>query len=849
MKKKTLIILLIIPFIIGLLSFVSVILLNINVATNISRIITPYNQDGEGFKVRDSAYLLEATPIVDDPNAILRDGNNLVWEIVDENEYKDIATITTSDNESFYLNTYSEGSITLSCHTENKGVEVRIKAIIYKDGAIIVTPKYQGSGESIEDTRYFGMYDISYDKLELDNITKNKANIEVNIDVYGDDISLDDVKVESTSSNISFNDNKIVINSYGEGIGEVNLIAGYIRSSYIFNIVKDGVNVYSYNDLLMCSNFSTDGEVIVMQTSLGSLREVYNGENIPISGDVGVSQGAYSYKPSLPLTKKDSSRNISLFGNYDEESNTFSFDSELYLKESSYNHKFLDDFNKNNPSNEVSTKVKVGIRVQKDFYGNGFSINMNNLCFPNNGSVNKEAAKLIPGENDYFKGPLSFVTIDAQLLGVNELIKAFGQDNIGMLLDSDNITLNDLHIQNIDDNSNKRNYAYIGTVIEVNGKNNVIKNSIISLGKTLVRAFESDNLLIDNSILTRSGEFNLKVGSNDYNTIDSNKNVSISSGNNKYSFNGTMNDFMKIDDYINGFNANNILEKYLDISQLGGGSNLDLDNNELNDLLYSLQDILNNTDEIINSDGSINYYQEITINDTSFDDSGLFSIALETMFNGPYLYNGSSFSVYSALNEILGSSTPNNIGGTSKPSKINISGDTRFYDWKKISNIDISNLIDEKLSYLAASMGVEVEFSIDSFFPMKPILRDKAKNLGYVYNYENEEYLNTPIAYYGGGLNLSTIEFSDNYETSNIFGNEIEVNLLEEGSNYLIKFGDSTIDALVEVLAKCVLFAAGFEPFKFVTNGKVGDTAPYLFNEHPSVATLKENLKNKGVLQ
>ena len=403
MKKKTLIILLIIPFIIGLLSFVSVILLNINVATNISRIITPYNQDGEGFKVRDSAYLLEATPIVDDPNAILRDGNNLVWEIVDENEYKDIATITTSDNESFYLNTYSEGSITLSCHTENKGVEVRIKAIIYKDGAIIVTPKYQGSGESIEDTRYFGMYDISYDKLELDNITKNKANIEVNIDVYGDDISLDDVKVESTSSNISFNDNKIVINSYGEGIGEVNLIAGYIRSSYIFNIVKDGVNVYSYNDLLMCSNFSTDGEVIVMQTSLGSLREVYNGENIPISGDVGVSQGAYSYKPSLPLTKKDSSRNISLFGNYDEESNTFSFDSELYLKESSYNHKFLDDFNKNNPGNEVSTKVKVGIRVQKDFYGNGFSINMNNLCFPNNGSVNKEAAKLIPGENDYFK--------------------------------------------------------------------------------------------------------------------------------------------------------------------------------------------------------------------------------------------------------------------------------------------------------------------------------------------------------------------------------------------------------------------------------------------------------------
>lgn len=34
-----------------------------------------------------------------------------------------------------------------------------------------------------------------------------------------------------------------------------------------------------------------------------------------------------------------------------------------------------------------------------------------------------------------------------------------------------------------------------------------------------------------------------------------------------------------------------------------------------------------------------------------------------------------------------------------------------------------------------------------------------------------------------------------------------------------------------------------------MTNGKVDSDIPYLFGKHPTVNTLKENLKNKGVLQ
>ena len=842
MKKKTLIILLIIPFIIGLLSFVSVILLNINVATNISRIDTPYNNDGEGFKISETPIRLEATPVINDPNAILRDGNNLIWEIEDKEDKKEIAEVTSSDNEIFYLNTYSEGEVTLVCHTENNGVSTRIRGIIYENGAIIVTPKYGSTGEQVNDIRNFGEYDISYNEVNKNNLyTKNKAEIEVNINVYGDNISNNDIKVEETSDNISFNDNKITINSYKDGKGYITLSAGYISDTYTFNIIKDAINVYSYDDLLMCTNFNSEGEKVVLQTSLSSLSDVYIGESIPISGDVGINQGAYYYKVDLPLTKKNPSRNVELFGNFDASNNKFNFNDELYYTETTYNHEFIDEYNKNNPDKEISDEIKVGIRVQKDFYGNGFTINMNNLCFPSNGSIDEVARKLIPGEEDYFKGPLSFVSISGELVGIDEIIKAFGQDNVGMYIDGDNITIDDLHIQNIDDNSNKRNYAYIGTVIDVNGNNNTIKNSIISLGKTLVRAFNSDNLLIDNSILTRSGEFNLKVGSDKYNKVIEYNEVNISS--NEYRFNGSTKDFMNIDNYLEGLTANNILEKYLDVDMLGGGSNLNIDKTELNRLLYLVQDSLNNLDNIINSDGSVNYAQTININDTSFDDSGLFSIALETMFNGPYLYNGSSFTVKGAMNDLLGSPLPNNIGGTSLPSLVNISGDTRFYDWKKISDIDISNLISENLSYLASSVGMDIDLTIDSFFPVKPILKDKAKALGNIYNYENEEYINTAIAYYGGGINLSKINFNEEFNKEKILSEEIEVNLLEESERYLVSFGDGTVDKLITVLSKCVLFAAGFEPFKFVTNSKINSDTPYLFGKHPTVNTLKENLK------
>ena len=823
MKNKTLIILLIIPFVIGLISFVSVVLLNINVASDISGINFSY-RDQEGFKISDAGYELKATPIMDDV-LILAPDNELTWYIKEDT---DVAKIEEDESNNYYLYALKEGECTVVCSNIKKSVEREFKAIIYENGTILINPKYRSSGQQVEPTRYFGMYDLSYDEVKLDNANKVNAKIEFDIDVVGDTVTNGKVSVLEKSDNITYSNNTMTINSYSENsyFTLVSTEQPFITNTYTFNVVKDGVNVYNYNDLLMCTNFSSSGEIVVMQTSLGSLREVYEGKNVEIDPTYS-SQGIYKYEIDPSFTKKEG--NISLFGNYDEKSGTFNFANELVYMETTYNHKFIDDYNSKYGKN-ISTDIKVGIKAQKDFYGNGFSINMNNLCFPNNGKIDINLKKLAPDyTKDYFFGPLAYVTIGDPSQNDNVIVKAYGQDNVGLLLDADGITLNDLRIQNIDDNSNKRNYAFTGTVVEVMGKDVTIKNSTIRLGKNLVRAFDTKNLLIKNSILTRSSEFNLKVGSNVIKPYDTTKIVNVTIGGKSYSV--PFNDFFDINS-TNVASANMILEEFLGLNSSG----IFLNNDEMYEALRVLQDALD-------TDTNEEYGSEVTLDGVLFDDSGLFSIGLESEFNGPFLYNGGSMTIISTLGGLLQSEIPNQIGGTSLPSKINIIGNTKFYDWKKYNDIDTSSLIEERISSMISSdQSGENILTIDDFFPMKPILRDMCKSKGLMYYKDDEEYINTMIAYYGGGANNSTI-INNISSDVNTFSEELNVNLLTNLDKYIGSFGDDLLNLLAKVLSKCVLFAAGFEPFKFITNGGISlNDTPELFNENPQVSDLKANL-------
>lgn len=815
MKKKTLIVLLIIPFIIGLISFVSVILLNITVASDITGIKWNYG-DTAAFKLNvGSGYKLEAEPEINNSSLIIRPGNDLIWEVIDG---EDIVEINKDNKGDYYLFTLKEGhNALIACRTENGNVQRQLKVVVYEDGAITIDPVRKNANNPIESTRYFGEFDVDdSSKQEMNGLVKKKASFEVKVQVYGDNITSQNVRVASgTSSNISFANNIVTINDANITTASLVLESAdnsYIKSTYTFNIVPGGVNVYDYNDLLLTTNYSENGEITVMQTNLGSAREVYEGTDLDLGGD----QNAYVWLPNKPLDKKNSNENIELFGNivsFDERGvPIYNFNQELYTMETTYNHEFANAYNLKNPNNPLDINIKVGLRVQKDFYGNGYQINMNNLCFPNHGEINKYVRKLYPTKGeDYFYGPLSFVSIgNAEL----EIIRAFGQDNAGLMLDGDNITLNDLKIQNMDDNSNKRNYSYVGTVIEVNGKNNTIKNAEVKLGKNLVRVFDSDNLTIDNSILRRSAEFNLMLGSNKTNKVDTSKQIEINGQT------STVGEFLNINNKtLNSANA--YLERFLD---LGGYNNpfydgevASCDDETLYNVLETLQANLNNTSGYYDENNDLNYAATVNVNDTSFSESGIFSIAFESMFNGPFLYNGLSATVFKAMTSIVeGSVIPNNIGGTSQPVKLILSGDTNINDWKKISDIDLTNLIEERLSLFLAEHNVQGEISIDQFFPLKAILKDVANSSVYK-DSEGNEWLNTMIAYYGGGSNLSRVE--DKRNTSIDQGINAEINILRNFKKYVSMGDASTLETLIpNILAKCVLFAIGFDSFNFVVN-------------------------------
>lgn len=832
-KKKTLVILLLIPFVIGLLVFVSINVINITIASDIQDIV--WNYDAlEGFKLRKEGYKLEATPVINE-NLILAPGNELTWYIRDNKESKaEVAKIEEKDD-GYYFFTLSEGDCEVVC-SNVRGTKLKsFKAHVFENGSVIINTKRKESTTKIDKTRYYGEHDLKYNssKLKLDEYEFVTPTIEIVPTVYHEDGTKDsNVILLDKSPNLTYDNStkRISINSANKD-KDGNIINSYIKlggandsfleGTFEFKVVPKAVNVYNYNDLLMATNFSSKGEAICLQTSLGSLRDVYNGKDVAISGINPEQASKLGYLTFVPESKKENTE-YELFGNYDEKKNTFNFENEVYEFETTYNHKYIDQVNKAT-GQKNSTKVKTGIRVQKDIYGNGYTINENNLAFPNHATIDKGIARLRPGADDLFKGPLALVTI-GPVEGEGSIIKAYGQDNSGLYIEGDNVTINDLKLRNIDDNVNRANFAFIGSVIDVAGDNVTIKNSILSHGKNIVRAFDSDNLLIDNTILKTSGEFNLKVGSKEFLEVDENQTIDLT-----YNGQKAESDFKKFfNTTIDEASTSTVADIVLTDFVKGTYSN----KKDTYDALLKMQTYLDSSNVKPNE-----FVASMTVNDTLFGDSGIFSVAFETMFNGNFLYNGYP-SIVADLLGTIGSAIPEKLGGISKPVELTMKGNTKFYDWKKIDEIDINCLVEQAIkTFLEGIVGGDIDVTIDDIFPMKTILRDQANKLGFVYKSGDTEYINSEVAWYGGGLNYSKLN-NEITSNSNTFSEEIIVDLLERS------FSHSTEQQMVDMLCKCVLFAAGFNPFKFITNGAQEGTKPILdITAGPSVEDLIGNRK------
>ena len=805
MKKKTLFVILLIPFIVAILGFVNVIIIKNYVEVDIAGIEWKYD-DSNGFRLQDEPYKLEAKPIFDE-SLILSDGNDLIWKIDDKYKDNGVATITNDTNKNYFLNTLKEGKTKVICSNEKGNKQRSFEAVIYKDGTIIINPIFSSSGENISALRKFGQFDI--ESTDKHNIRTKKANINFKIKVLPEDAD-QNIHVSSKSDFIEFNNVDSSMSFNGGGKAFVNFQSDtnpYIKGSYEFEVIENGINVYDYNDLLACTNYSESGEIICLQTNLESLENTY------AKGSDG------KYKDELI------SNNTHLFGNFDFKTQKTSFKNEVYKFKTTYNNKYIKQYFKNNEGDYDD--VVAGIRIQKDFYGNGFVINGKELTYPNNGSIDKYSGKLTPNKlkGDLFLGPLTFISLGDFNAPI---MKVFGQDNSLLYVDGNNITLDDLNILNTDKfadkdgNFNIYNLEYTGTCVDVHGKNVTLQNSRLQNARNCLRVYSSDGFTLKNSVLEKAREFLMKIGNNEMLEMFPNQTIEVNLGTQKFS--GDFAEFMEL--------GKETAETELDIDKLIMEGMFNTTNiSESLDALNKVQTVL---DTVKTVDDPIDPIQNITIEDSYFYRSGIFSIAFDSYFNGPFLYNGAPSLVslgFAGFN--IDITLPDKISGVMLPTNLVIKGDTRFYDWKDGNSIDASCLIEERLGELSEIFGQE-KVNIDDYFPMKYALSKEAKNHKYLYINKDTDYLNTPIAWYGGGLNLSTVNYK---EVATIdMGEIINVDITKlalTGEGY-----PTETNLMVSLLGKCVPIAAGFHPFKFITNGTFTDT-PYLFGEVPQISDLK----------
>ena len=797
MIKKNLIILLLIPFLIALIGVMAAKTTYKIIDNDITDIKWKYG-DVEAFKVNKS-FLLEAESI---STGDVGEDNDLIWSIdnKDSSDTVEHAKIRQEKGE-FYLDTLKVGNIIITCSNKKGNIYRSMNAIVYDHGAILVSSEIQGSQQNIDDTIYYGQYDL------VDG-QKRKATFNLKVKVVPEQYE-SNLKVMDTSSNINFNlkDKVVEINDIGDAhitIGCTNTLGHIEEQSYSFNVVKNGINVYDYETLLACTNKSNSGEIIVLRKSFESLA-TYNNTEL---------------------------NNVALFGNYDTKTKKYNFENEIYRFKTTYNNEFIQKWNQNASTltikePEISDIVYAGLRIQKDIYGNGYTINMHNLTYPKGVTVIDGLEVPTPVEGDLYRGALPFYALGDH--NNYPLIECFGQDNSGLYVDGNSITINDINMKNCDFSNSLGFLDYVGTVIDIHGDNNTIINSRISNGKNVIRAFSTNNLEINNSLISNARNFLLYAGSNEYTKPNENK---------EYEF--TLYDGSKVTSTISEFFKKDGLGDQLLMQYVSGEFD---DWLSMYQALSSTQKALCDDSDLYDSSHNLIYKGSININDTFFYRSGVSSIGLDTMFDGAYLYSSIPSIIDTYLGKLetqkgnkLSNLLTKNTAGQAYPIEVNINGMTRFYDYKETDNIDISGLIAENMTGFAHAYdpNINVDITIDKIFPIKEKIISQAEKQGSLYKVNEKDYVCCAFAYYGGGNNYNKITV-DGAEIETHLNKEIKIDLLSE---YVKLPKTTTSSTLVKYLMqKTVTAAIGYSPFKFVCIKNDG----YLFNEAPNVRELRNN--------
>ena len=430
-----------------------------------------------------------------------------------------------------------------------------------------------------------------------------------------------------------------------------------------------------------------------------------------------------------------------------------------------YDKTYLENLEKSGENGVVNKYVQYLIEFKKDVYGNGFEINADKFT----------QCKDATGLPKIFKGPLNFVAISSASVK--------GQDNVSFLVRTDNVLINNVVLKGCSDDSlleedgqfNLSKLNYVGTTLEI-AKSAKLLNSRVSNGRTVVRIFaggstmgnpvvkdesainvqdEKINVHIESCVLSNAREFILKIGSN------------------------------------RALKQINEVQREL------------LNENKEPKEPYKPYDERNKTDKYFNDNYLIN---DVTLKNSVLETSGLFSVGMETHFSGEFLLGGTI-------------TTWKDCAATSYASALRIVGDVKMLDWKNLSNVDSSTLIEvtgdanDWLSMNVAAM-------------MKEVAKVNTACSDIILKVGETEYVHGGIAFYGGGYNYSYLDLTEANDETKQFGvYDVNISVLENSK-----------DENIRNQGKMLPMAAGAGDFRF-----------YLYNNKSSRnLSWQESIKNQG---
>ncbi|MBP5308723.1 MAG: hypothetical protein J6Z34_06280 [Clostridia bacterium] len=710
MKKRILSLVMVMPFIIMLLAFGFSKTVNLFVDLQPEFLYCDYDEN-EAFEFSGQVWEngVELNAGVYPANAT---NSEIVWSLAEEEAFDGLPLsedhpIAEIRNGRLYK--YREGIVYITATVPNTGLTKTFRAYLIDDDGSF-EPKFviirgrDTSENSIKSTenRYYGLYDlINGEKVKRTEtftakVYPSSAPQEIDVTLANADGCAEILSEENTADGLVINVG--LISDSGDNSAILRAEAsGTDKAAFAFFKIADGVNVYSYDDLMYCTD-EAHPEITVMRVNLESRANVAVHKNSALFG-------------------RETAAGVSC---------------EWRTIKSTYDVRYYE-----NGGEADKAVIKAGVTFRKNVYGNGYTINAHELCYPSSvmekyETVNGENVKVgetaSPSFSDPFQGPLIFV--------MDLSCACYGQDNIGFLIEGDGIVIDNLTLKNCNNVNDLSNLDYVGTVVEVAGDDVRIKNCQIMNGRTVVRSMSNDNLIIESCILSYAREFILKVGSNKFVYAEpyewgSSNRPSIPSGKNAaYAF-------------------------------LSPDSDNDV----------PLKGAFDST---------------ATVKDTYFHTSGVFCVGMDTHFAGTYLYNRNA--------------RINNMAATSYPSKLSLVGDVRFYDWKSVAGLDSSTLIT------AGTADDGRDFS--GIFPISEIIEnyynDHRDTNNMILEYNGQNYVHGGVAFFGGGRNLSVVDFDGLDTDAKSLFSDLE-------KPFLIALDDGALGLTSNILVN----AAGYGEFIF----------------------------------